>query len=172
METHVWYMRTRVTHKKAHNTRETDALFIWCVCTYTRAQQSCSARLLEWLGLPDLHSSRYVYRQRGDEISLAIARSLSVPYPVFFSVPALFIAYWTHTHTHGWVEEMTWWFLGLNVLPLQMKLALSGYSYMYLMIQVRALSLYILSFLWCSPNHLVLFKYVNKIFTSWKILQD
>lgn len=87
--------------------RERHALFMWCVCTHTHThthtEQSPSPRLGEWLGLPDLHSSRYVYRQRGDEISLSLLLSpLSVPYPVFFLVPVhCLLDTHTHTDTHS-----------------------------------------------------------------------
>lgn len=73
---------------------------MWCVCTHplTHTEQSPCPRLWEWLGLPDLHFSRNVYRQRGDEISLSIA--LSSLFHILCSFWCLFIASWTHTHTH------------------------------------------------------------------------
>ena len=164
---HTYGTRGQESHTKAHITRETHALFIWCVCTYTRAQQSCSARLLEWLGLPDLHSSRHVYRQRGDEISLAIALSLSVPYPVFFSVPALFITYWTHTHTN-WLSRRN----DYDFLAWISSRCRWNWHYIWWFRWEHCLCIFCLSFdaYGRSSNHLLLFKYVNKIFTSWKIL--
>lgn len=65
--------------------------------TCTHINQSCSPSLWQRLGLPDLHSSRYVYRQRGDEI--APSASLCSISSVLSSACSLPLGQ-TQTHTH------------------------------------------------------------------------
>lgn len=96
--------------RNKHIFQEIHMLYSCHVDTHTHTQseihtqQSRSPRLWEWLGLPDLHSCRYVYR--GDEISRSLLLCLSL-FHILCSFQCLFIVSWSHTHTHSRGEETT-----------------------------------------------------------------
>lgn len=74
--------------------------------TCTHIDQSCSPSLWQRLGLPDLHSSRYVYRQRGDEITPSASLcSISSVLSSACSLPLGQTQTHTHTHRSGWRND-------------------------------------------------------------------
>lgn len=116
-KSHLYKLHTNGTwghgaHKNKHMLWDTHTLFMWCVCNHTHTHtcthidQSCSPSLWQRLGLPDLHSSRYIYRQRGDEITPSASLcSISSVLSSACSLPLGQTQTHTHRHRSGWRND-------------------------------------------------------------------